>query len=135
MNWIADSFAKINLGLHVLERLPTGYHRIETGFCFINWSDRFEVRKVSRWQLEMDTDDETITTGEDNLINRAIEQLRRYVDIKNAYHIKVDKRIPAGAGLGGGSSNAATILRILNKIEELGLSDDELIDLARDLGA
>ncbi|HLR32184.1 MAG TPA: hypothetical protein VK074_06830, partial [Fodinibius sp.] len=47
----------------------------------------------------------------------------------------VDKRIPAGAGLGGGSSNAALTLRMLNKIEELGLSDDELIDLSRDLGA
>ncbi|MDR8391526.1 4-(cytidine 5'-diphospho)-2-C-methyl-D-erythritol kinase [Aliifodinibius sp. S!AR15-10] len=135
MKWIAESYAKINLGLHVLERLPTGYHRIETGFAFINWSDRFEVEKASRWQLDIDTDDETITTGEDNLINRAIDQLKRYVDIKNAYHIKVDKRIPAGAGLGGGSSNAALTLRMLNKIEELGLSDEELIDLSRDLGA
>jgi 4-diphosphocytidyl-2-C-methyl-D-erythritol kinase len=65
----------------------------------------------------------------------AASQLKRYVDIKDAYHIKVDKRIPAGAGLGGGSSNAALTLRLLNKIEELGLSDEELIDLSRDLGA
>lgn len=135
MKWIAESYAKINLGLHVLERLPTGYHRIETGFCFINWSDRFEVEKASRWQLDLDTEDKSITTGEDNLINRAVDHLKRYVDVKNAYHIKVDKRIPAGAGLGGGSSNAALTLRMLNKIEELGLTDEELIDLGRDLGA
>lgn len=135
MKWIADSYAKINLGLHVLERLSTGYHRIETGFCFINWSDRFEVQKASRWQLDIDTEDESITTGEDNLINRAIDQLKRYVDIKNSYHIKLDKRIPAGGGLGGGSSNAALTLRMLNKIEDLGLTNEELIDLGRDLGA
>ncbi|MDZ7692443.1 MAG: 4-(cytidine 5'-diphospho)-2-C-methyl-D-erythritol kinase [Balneolaceae bacterium] len=133
MKWIAESYAKINLGLHVLERLPTGYHRIETGFAFVNWSDRFEVKKASRWELEMD--DENISTGEENLINQAIKQLKRYVDIKNAYHIKVDKRIPAGAGLGGGSSNAALTLRMLNKIEDLGLRDEDLIDLSRDLGA
>ncbi|MFH5884139.1 4-(cytidine 5'-diphospho)-2-C-methyl-D-erythritol kinase [Halalkalibaculum sp. DA3122] len=135
MKWIADSYAKINLGLHVLERLPTGYHRIETGFGFINWSDRFEVQKASRWQLELDTDDETISAGEDNLINRAVRQLKKYVEISNAYHINVDKRIPAGGGLGGGSSNAALILRMLNKIENLGLTDEELADLGRDLGA
>jgi len=133
MTWIAESYAKINLGLHVLERLPTGYHRIETGICFINWSDRFEVERASRWRLEMD--DENIPTGEENLVNRAVDTLKKYVDLKHPYHIKVEKRIPAGAGLGGGSSNAALTLRMLNRIEELGLSDDELIDLGRELGA
>ncbi|MDX1618697.1 MAG: 4-(cytidine 5'-diphospho)-2-C-methyl-D-erythritol kinase, partial [Balneolaceae bacterium] len=133
MAWIAESYAKINLGLHVLEKLSTGYHRIETGLCFINWSDRFEMRRSSRWQLDMD--DENISTGEDNLVNRAIEILKKYVEISHPYHITVDKRIPAGAGLGGGSSNAALTLRMLNKIEELGLTDDELVDLSRELGA
>lgn len=131
--WIAESYAKINLGLHVLEKLPTGYHRIETGLCFINWNDRFEVEKSSRWQLDMDG--ENISTGVDNLVNRAVETLEKYVKLKHPYHIKVEKRIPVGAGLGGGSSNAALILRMLNKIEELGLSDEELIDLSRELGA
>lgn len=131
--WIAESYAKINLGLHVLERLPTGYHRIETGFCFINWSDRFEVEQAANWQLDMN--DKNISTGKDNLVNQAIKKLQRYVNLEHPYHIKVNKRIPAGAGLGGGSSNAALMLRLLNKIEELGLSDEELIDLSRELGA
>lgn len=137
MKWIAESYAKINLGLHVLERLPTGYHRIETGFAFINWSDRFEIEKAPRWQLDIDDEDmeQEIPDGEDNLISQAVDQLKKYVEITNAYHIKVDKRIPAGAGLGGGSSNAALTLRMLNKIEELGLDDDDLVDLGRDLGA
>jgi len=131
--WIADSYAKINLGLHVLERLPTGYHRIETGFCFINWKDRFEVRPSESMKLEMPDSD--IPVDDTNLVNRAIRVLEKYVGLQNSYRIKVDKRIPAGAGLGGGSSNAALILRMLNKIEHLGLSPDELVDLSRDLGA
>lgn len=131
--WIADSYAKINLGLHVLERLPTGYHNIETGLCFVEWRDRFEVKQAPKMKLEIS--DENIPTGDGNLINKAIKVLDRYVGLKHHYLIRVDKRIPAGAGLGGGSSNAAITLRMLNKIEELGLSADELIDLSRDLGA
>lgn len=131
--WIADSYAKINLGLNVLERLPTGYHRIETGFCFVEWKDRFEVQPADSMTLELT--DEDIPTDERNLITKAINTLEKYVGLQQAYHIRVKKRIPAGAGLGGGSSNAALILRMINKIEGLGLSDDELIDLSRDLGA
>jgi len=131
--WIADSYAKINLGLHVLERLPTGYHAIETGMCFLEWRDHFEVKQAPEMRLEMD--DENIPTDDSNLINKAVETLDRYIGLQHNYLIRVDKRIPAGAGLGGGSSNAALTLRMLNKIEELGLTNDELIDLSRDLGA
>src|SRR6056297_3048868 len=131
--WIANSYAKINLGLHVLERLPTGYHRIETGFCFLEWKDRFEIVQAPEMKLELS--DESIPTDEGNLINQAVAVLNRYVGLEHDYHIKVEKNIPAGAGLGGGSSNAALTLRMLNKIEEVGLSDEDLIDLSRDLGA
>ena len=51
--WVSNSYAKINLGLNVLERLPNGYHTIETGFCFIEWNDRFEVRHSSAMNLTM----------------------------------------------------------------------------------
>lgn len=133
MTWVANSYAKINLGLNVLERLPTGYHRIETGFCFLEWKDRFEVKEAAEMKLEMSH--ESIPSDDTNLINRAIQVLERYVGLSHNYQIKVEKHIPAGAGLGGGSSNAALTLRMLNKIEGLGLSDEELIDLSRDLGA
>jgi len=133
MSWIAESYAKINLGLHVLERLPTGYHRIETGFCFLEWKDRFEIVQAPEMKLELS--DESIPTDDGNLINQAVAVLNRYIGLEHDYHIKVEKNIPAGAGLGGGSSNAALTLRMLNKIEEVGLSDEELIDLSRDLGA
>jgi len=132
MAWIANSYGKINIGLHVLERLATGYHAIETGFCFIEWSDRFEVKPSQEYQLTMT--EKSIPVDEKNLITRAYRAFETYVGVKNHYHINVIKNIPAGAGLGGGSSNAALTFRILNKLENAGLTDSELVDLSRDLG-
>jgi len=133
MTWIAESYAKINLGLHVLERLPTGYHRIETGFVFIEWSDRFEVEQTDNYSLRFS--DEKIPVDESNLVTKAYRAFDQYIGLKNQYSFSVTKNIPAGAGLGGGSSNAALTFRMLNKMEETGLSDNEIIDLCRDLGA
>jgi len=130
--WIAESFAKINLGLYVLERLPTGYHRIETGIAFIEWSDRFEVERSPKFALSMS--DDSIPTDESNLITKAYRAFEQYIGLKNHYSFNVTKNIPAGAGLGGGSSNAALTFRMLNKMEDVGLSNDEIVDLCRDLG-
>lgn len=131
--WIANSYAKINLGLHVLERLPAGYHSIETGFCFIEWNDRFEVTENDAYELTMS--DKSIPTDNNNLITKAYNAFDRYIGLKNHYSFNVTKNIPAGAGLGGGSSNAALTLRILNKLEKTELSEGDLVDLIRDLGA
>jgi len=131
--WIANSYAKINLGLNVLERLPTGYHRIETGFCFIEWSDRFEINPSDEYRLTLT--DSSIPANNQNLITKAYKAFQQYIGLKNQYSFSVTKNIPAGAGLGGGSSNAALTLRILNKLENTGLTDDELTDLSRDIGA
>lgn len=131
--WIANSYAKINLGLHVLERLPTGYHNIETGFCFIEWNDRFEVKESDSYNLKLS--DHSIPTDENNLITQAYNAFNRYIGLNNQYSFNITKNIPAGAGLGGGSSNAALTFRILNKLEKAGLSENDLIDLSRDLGA
>lgn len=131
--WIAEAYAKINLGLHVLERLPTNYHEIETGFAFIDWSDRFTIEHANQMRLYMS--DEEVSLDGDNLIAQAIRSLQRYVGLEGSYKIEVDKQIPLGAGLGGGSSDAAMILRMLNKIDGLGLDKQDLIDLSLDLGA
>lgn len=131
--WLAYSYGKINLGLHVLERLPTGYHRIETGFCFIEWKDRFEVTQTASYQLNLSND--SVPADESNLITQAYRTFEQYVGMKYHYRFNVTKHLPAGAGLGGGSSNAALTLRILNKLEKSDLTDDELVDLSRPLGA
>ena len=131
--WIANSYGKINLGLHVLEKLPTGFHLIETGICFIEWNDRFEVSPAEAFSLTLS--DKSIPTDNSNLITKAYQLFDRYIGLNEQYNFNVTKNIPAGAGLGGGSSNAALTLRILNKLEDSGLSTDELIDLGRTLGA
>lgn len=131
--WVGSAYAKINLGLQLIQRLPTGYHEILTGYCFIDWSDRITVSLADR--LELTLSDNSIPADESNLIIQAINHMRRYVRLENNYYIQVDKRIPAGAGLGGGSSNAAQILRMLNKIERLGFSDRDLAELCAGLGA
>lgn len=131
--WIAYSHAKINLGLYVLEKLPTGYHEIETGFCFIEWKDHFEVRNSDQYSLAIS--DTSIPADENNLISKAYQTFERYVGLRNHYSFSIRKTIPAGAGLGGGSSNAALTLRMLNKMEEAGLSEEDLTDLSRTLGA
>ncbi|MFV1883929.1 MAG: 4-(cytidine 5'-diphospho)-2-C-methyl-D-erythritol kinase [Balneola sp.] len=131
--WISNSYAKINLGLNVLERLPNGYHSIETGFCFIEWNDRFEITSSSRMELVMSN--EKIPEDESNLIVKAVKVLQKEAGLRDEFRISVQKNIPAGAGLGGGSSNAATTLRMINKIANLGLSVDDLAKLGKQLGA
>ena len=131
--YTARAYAKINLGLHVNERLPNAYHDITTGFCFINWSDQFKIHKSEKTKLVMS--DENLPVNESNLIMKAYLLLQQEVGLAGQYHIEVDKKIPVGAGLGGGSSDAALTLRMLNKIEELNLADSELIELAQKLGS
>lgn len=131
--WISYSHAKINLGLNVLERLPNGYHTIETGFCFIEWNDRFEVQPAGMMELIMS--DEKIPVDDSNLITKAVKLLQQEAGLRDQYRIYVEKNIPAGAGLGGGSSNAATIMRMINKIANLGLSIDDLARLGKQIGA
>jgi len=131
--WISNSYAKINLGLNVLERLENGYHTIETGFCFLEWNDRFEIKHAPRMELIMS--DEKIPVDDSNLIVKALKLLQEEAGLKDEFYIKVEKNIPAGAGLGGGSSNAATTLRMMNKIANLGLNQDDLRRLGGKLGA
>lgn len=131
--FLAHSYAKINLGLFVRERLPNGYHDIETGFAFIDWSDRLEVRPAGETRIECA--DATVPTGKDNLIIKAIQAFHHRFGTSGYFHIKLDKQIPAGAGLGGGSSNAAVMLRLLNRIYEKDIPLDELCRLGATLGA
>jgi 4-diphosphocytidyl-2-C-methyl-D-erythritol kinase len=132
-SWISRSYAKINLGLQVLNRLPNGYHEISTGYCFINWSDRFSCRAAANFRLELS--DSRIPADHTNLIVRAVQTLKKYTEFDDRLAVFVDKIIPFGAGLGGGSANAATMLRIINKTAGLNLSATHLAQLAAGLGA
>lgn len=131
--WISTSWAKINLGLNVLRRLPNGYHEICTGFAFLNWGDRIEMTSSDSFNLSF-TDPE-VPSGDSNLITRAASLFKKYTNSDPGYSMSVEKRIPMGAGLGGGSSNAATAMRMFNKASGVHLSAGELQRMSSTLGA
>ena len=126
--------AKINLFLHVVGRRPDGYHLLETAFRFVDLCDtlHFESRAdgiISRaYELPGVSEDQ-------DLVVRAARALQRATGTRAGARIGLDKRIPQGGGLGGGSSDAATTLVALNRLWNTGLSRSELMALALPLGA
>jgi 4-diphosphocytidyl-2-C-methyl-D-erythritol kinase len=126
--------AKINLFLHITGRRADGYHLLQTVFQFLDYGDRldFEPRAdgIVRAVRPLPGVD-----PEDDLTVRAARLLQRHSGVKQGVDIHLDKRLPLGGGLGGGSSDAATVLWALNCLWGLDLSPDVLADLGLRLGA
>ena len=128
-----DSPAKINLGLNVIRKRDDGYHDLETIFIPLLLSDKITFSKSNEFSFQ--TDSELLNQLKDNLILKAIRLLEDFAERKFVLDIFVEKVIPIGGGLGGGSSNAATTLKTVNKMFHLGLSYQELSKLALELGS
>lgn len=126
--------AKLNLFLHVTGRRPDGYHELQTLFQFIDLCDQLEFRPAASGLTEVTPPLPGIEPGA-NLVWRAAQLLRERTGAPQGISIRVDKRIPEGGGLGGGSSDAATTLLALNHCWNLGLTPDELAGLGLELGA
>jgi 4-diphosphocytidyl-2-C-methyl-D-erythritol kinase len=127
------SNAKINLGLHVTQRRPDGFHNIETALFPIGWSDVVEALPDKALILRCSG----LPVGvapEKNLCARAFRLLQKDFGLPGA-DIYLHKQVPPGAGLGGGSSNAAFVLLALNKIFHLALSQQRLAGYAAQLGS
>ena len=136
--------AKINLFLEVLRKRKDGYHEIETLFERINLCDEIVLTSIpSGIEVELNFDPrlrgddgrKLISTGPVNLAYRAAKILKDKFKIKKGIHIRIKKRIPVSAGLGGGSSNAAAVLLGLNRLWKLRLSKKKLLRLAAELGS
>lgn len=125
--------AKINLGLNVTSRRPDGYHNIETIFYPIKLNDVLEVIEVGELGFESAGLD-IPGRVEDNLCIKGYHLLKKDFDLPPV-KIFLYKHIPIGAGLGGGSADAAFFIRLINQKFGLGLSDDQMIAYARQLGA
>ena len=125
--------AKLNLFLHITGRRADGYHLLQSVFMLIDWCDslNFEVRTDGQLSRE----DLTLTLPADDLILRAARALQSHTDCKLGVHIGVAKHIPAQAGMGGGSSDAATCLLALNRLWRLNLPLSTLEMLGLRLGA
>jgi 4-diphosphocytidyl-2-C-methyl-D-erythritol kinase len=131
--WVTRSYAKINLGLFVHGRMPDGYHDIETGFAYIDWSDTFRVKVAPQSRIRFSDPD--IRPDETNTVVKAYRLFMHEFGLSRNYDIMVEKSIPMGAGLGGGSSNAATMLRILSKLENRNIPLDRLADTGALIGS
>lgn len=123
--------AKLNLFLHITRRRPDGYHELQTLFQLLDWGDRLRFETDDTGEIALDAPGLAIPI-EDNLIYRAACALQRG---NCGVRIALDKRIPAGGGLGGGSSDAATTLLALNHLWQLGLGQGELRAIGATLGA
>ena len=125
--------AKINLGLHVLHKRPDGYHDIETILIRIPWTDTISVRPAE--EITMDCTDPSLPTDDRNLCMEAAHRLLRNAPEERGAHLHLAKHVPAGAGLGGGSSDAAATLQLLAELWDLELSSEQLQAVAAELGS
>jgi len=126
--------AKINLSLKILGRRDDGFHEIETLISPISLADKIDIEPQSRW-IDFSCDDPTVPSGDENLVVRATKAFLAKTKITSGVGIKLQKQIPYGAGLGGGSSDAASILVALNKLFEAKLSGEELAKLGSTIGS
>jgi 4-diphosphocytidyl-2-C-methyl-D-erythritol kinase len=129
------SFAKINLGLEIVGRRPDGYHDIRTLFQTVTLADELDIEPAPDGRFELSGDEPSIPWDGSNLIARAARLLGDETGTRRGARIAVRKTVPAGRGLGGGSSNAAAALIALDRLWGLGLGPDRLAPLARRLGA
>jgi 4-diphosphocytidyl-2-C-methyl-D-erythritol kinase len=128
------SSAKINLHLEVLEKRPDGYHEIQTLMQRVDLSDEMEIHPGGQG-IRLIPEGEAVPPGMDNLACQAARLFCREAGIPEQLEIRIRKRIPVGAGLGGGSGNAAAVLAALNNFFQTGLNADLLMQLGARLGA
>ena len=125
--------AKINLGLHVLRRRADGFHAVETVLLPLGWHDVLTACPAERFAFTCsDTD---LPTDARNLVVRAARAFEKRTGVEAAVALHLEKRVPHGAGLGGGSSDAAHTLRLLRDRFAPNLSDEGMHDLAGALGS
>src|SRR5262245_19364720 len=128
--------AKINLSLRVLGRCSDGFHEIETLIAPISLCDEIEIEQCSgKQKIVFGCDDPSVPKGEDNLVVRAAKIFFEETKISSGVSIELKKRIPHGAGLGGGSSDAASTLLALNELFETNLPREALAKMAEMIGS
>lgn len=126
--------AKLNLFLHICGRRADGYHELQTVFQFLNYTDKLRFCARPDDQICLYSAMTTVAT-QDNLVTRAAKLLQSRYATSGGVDIYLEKNIPLGAGLGGGSSNAATTLLALNRLWNLSLTQTDLMAMGLQLGA
>lgn len=133
---VIKAFAKINLGLRILGKRPDGYHEIKTTFQSVDLHDMLTLESLSKPGIQLEIASPwALPSGRENLVCRAAELIILRYGQNHGVRIHLEKHIPVGAGLGGGSSDAAATLVGLNMLLQLGLDNAHLHELALELGS
>jgi len=127
--------AKTNLRLRILGKREDGYHEIETRMVRLGLADRIRLKWRDDDEVILRCSDPELPTGEDNLVIKAVRALETHTGKVFSVSLDLEKHIPSGAGLGGGSSDAAAVLRALNEMAALGLPVSELAAVGSTIGS
>ena len=132
---IYKSYGKINLSLEVLSKRDDGYHNIDSIMNQIDLYDEMTFTTIQGDDLFLETNCKYMPTNSTNLVYKAWEILKPYYKGNHGLNIYINKNIPLASGLGGGTSNGVVTMRVLNEMWNLGFKREQLIELAKPLGA
>jgi len=130
-----ESPAKVNLRLEILKKRKDGYHELRTVLQKIDLHDTIYFSLKKENGISIVTDHPDLPVGKRNLVYQAVQSILERSDYRGGVHVKIMKRIPLGAGLGGGSSNAAATLKALNQLLRMNLPEKELMGMGLRIGA
>ncbi len=131
---IIESYGKVNLALDILYKRDDGYHEINSIMQRINLKDKLTFTEIEKGVI-IESNNPEVPTDSTNLVYKAWEILKDITGIDKGIHVNIEKNIPIAAGLAGGSSNGAATLQALNQMWNLKLSDIELMEIGKNLGA
>lgn len=129
---IEKAYAKINISLNIVGKRSDGYHELDMIMVPVNIYDTLYLKKSQEMSFVSDC---ALKWDSSNLIYKAVMLMKETYSLNNSYSIRLIKRIPEQAGMAGGSADCAAVMRLINRVEKLGLSKEELADLGVRLGA
>lgn len=129
------AYAKINLGLDVLRKRKDGYHDVKMVMQTVDLYDVLKISELNEDEIELESSLQILPVNEDNIVYRACKLIKDEYDIKKGVKIYIDKHIPIAAGLAGGSADAAAALIGLNRMFDLNIPKEQLMEYGVSLGA
>jgi 4-diphosphocytidyl-2-C-methyl-D-erythritol kinase len=134
MGLICPSYSKVNIGLKVLSQRDDGYHNIYTIFQELNFGDSIDIEKRD-CGFKIIANVDWVPTNKSNICYKAYTEIKKEFSEVKGIHIKIDKKIPIGSGLGGGSANAAALLKGIKNIYKLEVTESKLEEIGSEVGA
>ena len=129
------AYGKINLALFIGEKRDDGYHNLSSVMQSVDLYDLVTVKKRTDDKICLETNSKEIPTDETNIACKAASLMIKMFDISHGFDIFIDKNIPVGGGMAGGSTNAAAVIEAINKLCALGCSSEKMRDIGKNLGA